>query len=399
MNKIRAAALLLSFILLMSACTAGISNQTGTTGAETTAPETTAPDTSVPDDTGSDTSVPDSTGSGTVSQKPMASVSMPVITETTTAADGTVIFKYTHQSMSLILPDPDVANAVIVDFLNRINAMASTADTLRNQAQKDYADAFLWEAPYQCQVTYSPTRMDHGILSIYGSSFSFTGGSRPDVSYLAANYDLVTGKVLYLTDIFTNDSWTQSVTNLVLESLSGIKDQAQLYDDYENTVKAHFNANLSKNEGWYFTQTGLCFFFPPYELAPYSSGTVVAEIPYEKLTGILNAAYFPAERDNANGSVTVQKFEEADLGKFSQISELILDAQGKMLLLYTDSYVQDICITVSNLSEGRMETTVFTAYTLTPGDAIMVQLPTASDKVTLYYTSGGSVSSLSLSAN
>lgn len=409
MHKFRAAALLLSLLLLFSACNSAANNQTNTTGSQTSIPETTSPENcipettspenSIPDDTGSDATVPEDTGSGTVTQKPMASVSMPLITESTTAADGTVVFKYTHQSMSLILPDPDVANSVIVDFLNRINTTAATADTLREQAKTAYADSFLWEAPYQCQIAYSPMRMDHGILSIYGNSFSYTGGNRPDVSYMAANYDLVTGKVLYLTDIFTNDSWTQSVASLVLESLSGIKDQAQLYDNYENTVKAYFNGNLSKNEGWYFTQTGLCFFFPPYEIAPYSSGTVIAEIPYEKLTGILNAAYFPAERDNATGKISVQKFEEADPDKFSQISELILDSQGKMLLLSTDSYVQDIRITVSNLSEGRMETTVFATYTLTPGDAVMVQLPSSSDKVTLYFTSAGSISTLTLSPN
>jgi hypothetical protein len=298
----------------------------------------------------------------------------------------------------LIVPDPDVANAVIVDFLNRINSTATTADALRAQAKKDYADSFLWEEPYQCQITYSPMRMDHGILSIYGSNFSFTGGNRPDVSYLAANYDLITGQTLYLTDIFTSDSWAQTIIPLVLESLFTIKDNAQLYDDYEKTVTTHFNSDLSKNEQWYFSQTGLCFFFPPYEIAPYASGTVLAEIPYEKLTGVLNSAYFPAERDSASGSVNIQNFEEANLNDFTQISELILDAQGKMLLLHTDSSIQDIRITVSNLAEGRMESAVFAAYTLTPGDAIMVQLPANSDKVTLYYTSGGNSISQLLTA-
>lgn len=394
MHKLRAAALLLSSLLLFSACSPVASNQTSTAGPQTSIPETTSPENSIPDVT-----VPDNTVSGTVTQKPMASVSMPLITESTTAPDGTVVFKYTHQGMALILPDPDVASAVTLDFLNRINATAATADTMRDQAKKDYAVSFLWEAPYQCQITYSPMRMDHGILSIYGSSFSYTGGNRPDVSYLAANYDLVTGKTLYLTDIFTSDSWAQTITPLVLGALSDIKDQAQLYDDYENTVKAYFNGNLSKNEGWYFTQTGLCFFFPPYEIAPYSSGTVIAEIPYEKLTGILDGAYFPAERDSANGNVNIQNFEEANLNDFSQISELILDSKGKMLLLHTDSSVQDVRITISNLAEGPMETTVFAAYALTPGDAIMVQLPVNSDKVTLYYTTGGNSLSQVISTN
>ena len=58
-----------------------------------------------------------------VAQAPMISVSVPITTETESAEDGTIIFKYSYQNISLILPDPDVADKIIIDFLNRIDSL------------------------------------------------------------------------------------------------------------------------------------------------------------------------------------------------------------------------------------------------------------------------------------
>ena len=44
-------------------------------------------------------------------------VSVPAITETYQAEDGTELFSYTGQHMQLILPNEDVADNVVLDFL------------------------------------------------------------------------------------------------------------------------------------------------------------------------------------------------------------------------------------------------------------------------------------------
>ena len=92
-------------------------------------------------------------------QEAMYSVSVPSVSETTLADDGTVIFSYTHQSMMLTVPDPEVANKVIIDFLARNDTAAATADTIRKAAEANYNQSPDW-TPYLYNTTYSPMRMD-----------------------------------------------------------------------------------------------------------------------------------------------------------------------------------------------------------------------------------------------
>ena len=122
MKALRAVALLLCLMMLLNACAPQAGDQSTTapetptqesTAADTTGPDdnntnTTGPDdsnTTGPDDSNTGTTGPDNTGSGTIAQKPMASVSMPITTDSpTTASDGTVVFKYTQQySIDLFL--------------------------------------------------------------------------------------------------------------------------------------------------------------------------------------------------------------------------------------------------------------------------------------------------------
>ena len=149
-----------------------------------------------------------------------------------------------------------------------------------------------------------------------------------------------------------------------------------LYENYTETVKDRFSVDPSQDEALFFTQTGLSFYFAPYEIAPYSSGIITVEIPYEKLTGLLNDAYFPAERETPHGSITVQPFENTDPTQFSQISEVITDKVGDMYLSYTDGMIQDIRIIIN---DEKNSYTVFAAYELSVGDGIMIQI--SEDKI------------------
>ena len=309
-------------------------------------------------------------------QKPMIAVSLPAVNETESAEDGTVIFNYSYQNMSLIVPDPEVADKVIVDFLNRIDQTAGHATQILDAARSAYSDNAQW-TPYLCKIAYDPVRIDAGILSLIGSYTSYSGTPHPEKSYLAVNYDLVTGKVLSFEDILTADSVADTLYQYVIDSLRIHKDENSLYEGFETTVREHFDHILINDECWYFSQTGLCFYFSPYEIAPYASGVIVAEIPYDKLTGILNEAYFPAEAESSTGMVLPDTFIEKDLERFTQFSEVVLDNSGNKFLLYTESVVNHIRIETGVLNEDgtqfKPEQTVFAAYSLTPGDAIMVE--------------------------
>lgn len=323
-------------------------------------------------------------------QEAMYAVSVPAVSESTLAEDGTVVFSYTHQSMMLTVPDPEVASKIIIDFLSRNDAAAETADGIRASAAANYTGSADW-IPYLYNITYSPSRMDQGVLSLVGNCVTYSGASHPDRLSVSASYDLVTGDVLTLGSIMSADATTDDFCALVLNALDKIKVSKHLYDGYEDTVKSRFSQDESLDQDWYFSTTGLCFYFVPYEIAPYSSGVIVAEIPYGELAGLIYDGYFPAERETATGSIQATVLDDTDTTQFTQIAELVLDADGQMVFLHTDGIIWDVMIEYGAWDTlGVAFAPVYTALfsgSLTPGDAIMIQ----SDELTslrLTYTNG-----------
>ena len=367
-------------------------------GSETTAPSTSVHDPLQPSETipiaTAPSTDPDATsGEGTVQQLPMISVSVPVVSESTQAANGATVFTYTYQNISLILPDPEVASRVTVDFLNRIDQTAATANELRKSAQAAYSGSGNW-SPYQYQIIYAPKRIDENVLSFLGNNASYSGASHPDSVYISANYDLVTGNAITLGNIITETTTANTLHRIIVDELNNIKGEKQLYSGFEDIVFDRLVKHISDDEGWYFSQNGLCFYFSPYEIAPYASGLVVAEIPYSALSGILNDAYFPPERETTSGIVMLEAFDRADHNRFSQYAELIADPDGDRFLLYTDTAVYDLAIQTATYSDITSEyvpkETVFACAALTPGDAVHVQAVTDPvDILLLTYHSNG----------
>ena len=161
--------------------------------------------------------------------------------------------------------------------------------------------------------------------------------------------------------------------------MQALSERDDLFEGYEATVKDRFHKNLATDKDWYLSNNSLCFFFSPYEIGPYSTGIVVAEIPYANLTDILNNAYFPAEREQTNGAVEIAEFNEADLEKYSQFAELVISQGSNKTLLYSTQGVYDVRIETGSWSADGVtytpEYTVLACYSLADGDAIMVDAP------------------------
>lgn len=365
MKQFAAIILCISIPLMLIACSVDTPYKDYTSTTKTTL-ESTEDTTTGTDSTSSDQAV---------EQLPMFAVSVPTVTQEEKAEDGSVLFRYTFQNISLVGPEPDVADKIIVDFLNRIDATAANAEAIRTAAKDAYQPGNAWN-PYLCQLIFDPMRIDTSVISFFGSYANYSGTPHPETTFPSMTYDLLTGNTLKLGDILTQMESSDPLFNGVIEALNKQKDEKQLYDGFEATVKERFEKDITKDDSWYFSQEGLCFYFSPYEIAPYSSGVVVAQIPYSSLVGILKDAYFPAEEDASFGEIKADVFNESDLEKFTQFSEVIL-TDGAKILLHTDKSVYDIRITKGSLSANGAvftpEHTVFAAYTLTPGDAVMVE--------------------------
>ena len=302
-------------------------------------------------------------------QLPTFSVCMPIITEATNSANGATIFISKFQDISLILPDPEIAERIIVDFLNRVDAAQSQAETIKVAAIERYDNSAQW-TPYLNQIIYSPMRIDSCVLSFFGSYVSYSGGIHPETVFSPVTYDLSNGQVLSLPDILTENATADRLAELVIEELAPHKNTLYLTEDFADTVRDRFRTSLQQDTGWYFSQNGLCFYFAPYEIAPYTTGGVKVQIPYESLPGIINDSYFPPESGSGNGDIGLSPFQTDTLQRFSQFSEVIIHGGNDKSILYAEDTLYHIRITtIGTDTEGE---TVFAAYTLSPGDCIVL---------------------------
>ena len=300
----------------------------------------------------------------------LVSVSVPAVTDNTTHTDGTILFQYTYQNMSLVLDKPQVADKIILDFLNRVDSTSATADSTKEMALSAYNGSQNW-IPYLYHITYSPTRIDHKVLSLFGNNVVFSGAGHPERTSVSASYDLLTGDVLTLASIMNKNATVQQFLDLVLSELSKIAKNNFLYKDYQSTVQNRFmNSDPAHDELWYFSQTGLCFYFAPYEIAPYSSGVISVEIPYAKLTKLVHEAYLPLSRNPSDGQIQVTAFDKINLDRFSHISEIVTEKNAKMYMIHADKTIQDIRIEYTDKSDSYI---VFAAYNLLPDNGIMIQ--------------------------
>lgn len=299
----------------------------------------------------------------------MVAVSVPAVTENATADDGTVLFRYTYQNMSLVLHKPQVADKVILDFLNRVDSTRNAATATADMAKSAYDGSKNW-TPYLYHITYSPTRIDSKVLSLFGNNVVFSGNGHPERTCVSASYDLLTGDVLTLASIMNKDANAEQFCQLVLQSLSEMAEGDYLYENYAQTVKSRFSTDSSQDEAWYFTQKGLSFYFAPYEIAPYSSGVITVEIPYEKLKDLIHTDYLPQKRSAANGTHLVSAFDKVDLTSLEHVAELVANKDGQMYMVQSNGLIQDVRILVSDPTASY---TAFAAFNLAPGNGIMVQ--------------------------
>lgn len=328
-----------------------------------------------------------------IPQKPLYSISLPVITQSESANDGNEIFRYVYQNVTLIGPEQEVVDKIILDLLNRIDQTTATADSVLSAAMDAYTPGN-WN-PYLCQITYKPMRIDQSVLSLYCEYITYSGTSHPEYITSSVTYDLVNGAVLKLTDILSAETSSDALCELVINALQIESASEHLYEGFEDTVKDRFHKPLEYDTAWDFDKNGLRIYFSAYEIAPYSSGVVVAQIPYSDLVGIIKDDYFPAESDASSGCVFVQSFDEASIDNFTQISEVVLKTNGDKVLLYTDRSVSNVAVySRSWNADGTSYVNtyqVFAANSLTPGDAIMIEADFGDSQRTLLisYSSNG----------
>ena len=329
-------------------------------------------------------------------QLPITAVSLPVNTEYTFAKDDTCIFFHTAQDVALIAPNAQVADQIVLKMLQKIDTPQLSLNEIITWAENNYTPSENW-VPYFYQVRYNPVRLDEKVLSFYGNEVSYTGGIHPNRLSVSANYDMSNGELLTLGDILIDENAAYVLSQSIIDMMVENRDTFQLYDGFAATVTERFTGKAvwAEQSDWYLSTKGLCVFFSPYDIAPYAVGSIVLEIPYQKLNGILKDEFFPAALPEATGNLYASLAQDVDLDQYSQFAEATLDPDGERFVLYSDALITDIRIEQGTWNEsGTLFTTdavVFASSTLSLGDALMIQaqFPDVLPSLRVRYTSGG----------
>lgn len=330
---------------------------------------------------------------------PMTAISITEETEITTGKNDTPVFEYTYQNIRLVLPDSEMAMDLTLDILNRIDGTRDAANDLMNDAVAENP-----AYPYTFSIIYEPQRLDSGVLSLFGRQSIYSGGSVFHAGH-GMTYDLTTGEALTLADVLEDSVTADVICPLVIDAIRALPEEYYIFDDFETTVEDRFAVDFRPDAGWHLSDEGLCFTFLPYEVAPNSTGFVHALIPYEKLSGILKDAYFPAERVTPDGELEISAFLEENADSYDQFAELNLDRTGGSYLLHSTGLIYDLVIETGYWNmDGTVftpEKTVFAAGSLIPSDAVKIQtdIPDGMPHLRITYTGANGRVTVYLSAS
>lgn len=163
--------------------------------------------------------------------------------------------------------DKKMEKRINQDFTNYIKKAYKEYKENEKQAEKH---GFAADFQTEFEVKYNQLPR----LSILMSKYIFSGGAHGNTTVESFNYNVETGKRVYLTDILTTDEQIKAVTDYVWEY--AIERPEIFYPDLKKE-----DIQLGKQTAFYFNNQGITLVFQQYEIAPYVSGNQEIVIPSE----------------------------------------------------------------------------------------------------------------------
>ena len=148
-------------------------------------------------------------------------------------------------------------------------------------------------------------RVDDKYVSIMSCNDSYSGGAHGYTAYSSVTYDINTGKEIALKDVIPDEEkFKTTLEEKILELYS--VDELMIMDEsaglagtllpfiqteYEPDAAASSDQDVPAHLNWSLDPDGVLVYFNAYDIAPYSTGTVTALIPYS--SGIVADEFIP----------------------------------------------------------------------------------------------------------
>lgn len=227
----------------------------------------------------------------------------------------------------------------------------------------------------------SVTRCDTRVLSAVFDVSQDIGGIHADSTRTSRSYNADNGSLLTLADIAKNEEQLKTFIKNYVIGLAAGDDYKEggvsiLFDDFESTI----NDLVDAGANWYFSDGGLVFYANPYDIAPYSRGVLLFEIPYSALAEFIDEGFMPVEYEGENGMLLADDGDKLDRSSLNILGTVTVDEDGQSVVLSAEETVYNVKIYTS----GRM---LWQRNYLTTGEGVEVKsfIPDAQPSIAVSY--------------
>ena len=173
-------------------------------------------------------------------------------------------------------------NAYLADYRNEVGAIFEKERA--NASSEEEIPA--WFSQTYSLVTFVEEGQG-GVINATANYFVDMGGAHPHQWSQWLNFDFVTGRILEKDEVFHLEA-SADIEAMLLDKL--IRMQAEEHPDTQvNSLEDLQNmgflqhTNMFIPDNFLLSKRGLLFLFNRYDIAPYSAGEIVIEVPYGEI--------------------------------------------------------------------------------------------------------------------
>lgn len=292
--------------------------------------------------------------------------------------DGTTYYRQSLGTATVSSKDERAAERINSSLAELYVRFGADAEYTRRVAE-DQPDGEQIAMSYYCAP--SVTRCDTRVLSAVFDVSQDIGGIHADSTRTSRSYNADNGSLLTLADIAKNEEQLKTFIKNYVIGLAAGDDYKEggvsiLFDDFESTIKDLVDAGAN----WYFSDGGLVFYANPYDIAPYSRGVLLFEIPYSALEEFIDEGFMPVEYEGENGMLLADDGDKLDRSSLNILGTVTVDEDGQSVVLSAEETVYNVKIYTS----GRM---LWQRNYLTTGEGVEVKsfIPDAQPSIAVSY--------------
>lgn len=292
--------------------------------------------------------------------------------------DGTTYYRQSLGTATVSSKDERAAERINSSLAELYVRFGADAEYTRRVAE-DQPDGEQIALSYYCAP--SVTRCDTRVLSAVFDVSQDIGGIHADSTRTSRSYNADNGSLLTLADIAKNEEQLKTFIKNYVIGLAAGDDYKEggvsiLFDDFESTI----NDLVDAGANWYFSDGGLVFYANPYDIAPYSRGVLLFEIPYSALEEFIDEGFMPVEYEGENGMLLADDGDKLDRSSLNILGTVTVDEDGQSVVLSAEETVYNVKIYTS----GRM---LWQRNYLTTGEGVEVKsfIPDAQPNIAVSY--------------